>query len=553
PRSPHCNLYKALGYNALDSRSYRQEVTVELRKSKKEQALMKRRNLSEVMEDDSTAPEMMDTFVNDDNNGNQNQMLVDDIKTDNMRLLCQSISEANNFVDNNVVVNTVHEIMQAVANSFDENDQIMGLQCARQLLGCLQDPPIDMMIQHGLLPCCVDFLKRNHNPKLQLEAAWTLTNITSGNTEQTMAVVNSGAVPCLMALLRSESTEVVEQAIWVLSNISGDGPECRDLLNGLNIIDHIMPLLEVKGPVTYNRNLTWMISILCRSEMDSTSFAQICRFLPHLIGQLCNPLEVDILSNTIWAFTYLTDCSYHQTQVVLQTGALPWIVARLSIETHISILLPTLRCVGNVIAKSEEFANYAISVGCLPNLRKMLKHQKLMVIKRTACIFTQLSYKQNHIQAMLDAKIYTQLEKILSQGDFRIQREVALCICNTLTFGTPHQIIATVDGNGIFLPLIKQLDTHDTKTLIYVLTAIDKMFILADNLKETSSFSYKFEELGGLDKLERLQKHYNESIYEISLRLIVTYYTDDDTLEGPHSITQQGDDEDGISQKQLNI
>ncbi|KAH8256645.1 hypothetical protein KR026_009131, partial [Drosophila bipectinata] len=533
PPGSHRYLFKPAGFDPLEARSRRHEVTVELRKSKREEAFMKRRNITwESLEDDSMTPQMMDT----DDNHNQDLMLVGDVNIDNINILCDSITPANNNVDINTVAKTVQKIMGFVANCDNERGHIMGLQCARKLLGCLQDPPIDMMIQHGILPCCVDFLKRNHNPKLQLEAAWTLTNVTSGNTEQTMAVVKSGAVAPLMALLRSESTDVVEQVLWALSNISA---ECRDLVYGLNIIDEIMPLLEVKGPITYNRNLTWLISILCRSEMDSASFAKICKFLPHLMCQLCNPLELGILSNTIWAFTYLTDHSVHQTQVVLETGALPWIVGQLTIQTHISVLMPALRCVENVIAKTEDFGNYAISVGCLPYLGNLLEHEKPMVVKRTVCIFTQLSYNQNQIQAMLEAKIYAQLAKILSNGDFRIQREVVVCICNTITFGTPHQTIAMVDEYDIFLPFIKLLDSQDTRILIRILTGIEGLFNLAENLQAIQIFTFKFEEKGGLERLEKLKLHYNEAVHEMSVRLIESYYPDDDNMEAPQSVTQQ--------------
>ena len=86
------------------------------------------------------------------------------------------------------------------------------------------------------MPRLVQFLSRDSNRKLQFEAAWALTNIASGASNQARSVVEHGAVPSFVRLLSCGVPEVVEQAIWALGNIAGNGPNFRDLVLGAGIV-----------------------------------------------------------------------------------------------------------------------------------------------------------------------------------------------------------------------------------------------------------------------------------------------------------------------------
>lgn len=101
----------------------------------------------------------------------------------------------------------------AGASSDDPLLQLESLNHFRMILSTSKNPPIDMVIESGVVPRFVEFLKKEDSPWLQLEAAWILTNIASGTRKHTRVVIDHGAVPIFIHLLASSDKDVREQVL----------------------------------------------------------------------------------------------------------------------------------------------------------------------------------------------------------------------------------------------------------------------------------------------------------------------------------------------------
>lgn len=71
------------------------------------------------------------------------------------------------------------------------------------------------------------------------------------------------------------------------------------------------------------------------------------------------------------------------------------------------------------------------------------------------------------------------------------------------------------------------MEAKDWNTVIVVLDGLANILNAADKMGQLERVAVMVEEIGGLDKLEALQNHENEKIYQKSMAMIDQFFNDE--------------------------
>lgn len=494
--------FKAKGTFKQDElRRRREEQQVEIRKQKRDENLAKRRNLNL-----NSPPPGSGVDSDDESAGLENQLN--------------------------------EELPSMIEGVFSESidAQIQATTKFRKLLSKERNPPIEKVIECGVVTRFVHFLRSPHT-LVQFEAAWALTNIASGSATQTQVVIEAGAVPIFVELLSSHEPDVREQAVWALGNIAGDSPTCRDFVLGSGALPPLLALLNDSRKLSMLRNATWTLSNFCRGKTPQPDWPAILPALP-VLAKLVYSLDDEVLIDACWAISYLSDGSNDKIQAVIDAG-IPRRLVELLMHNSTSVQTPALRSVGNIVTGDDIQTQVIINCGALPALLSLLGSSKDGIRKEACWTISNITAgNSTQIQAVIDTNIIPPLIHLLANGDVKTRKEACWAISNATSGGLqkPDQIRYLVQ-QGCIKPLCDLLACMDNKIIQVALDGLENILKVGEMDKPTTPanvnlYAMYIEEAGGMEKIHQAQSNANEEIYMKAYNIIEKYFSDEEDEAG---------------------
>jgi len=505
-----------VGLNVTEARRKREEGATKLRKEKKDNIFNQRRK--RVMQTGvNTLSKGSDETINQfhPQDGELNSDLVEKFK---------SMKEAINL---------------KTAHCDEDQTSFHAAEMFRKYLSSEETPPIKEVITSGVVPILIKLLGMNGNPAIQYEACWALTNIASGTSEQVQHLCESGIIPELIKVLKSKHAELREQALWVLGNLAGDSLEYRNRIVDSPLIGIMIDYLRSSVKCSFIQVSAWTFSNMFRGKPQVPCDKMI--MVVPILAMFLGVNDEEILADTCWAISYITDTEDSVVEAVMKTK-IPVNLLKLLDHGQLAVRIPALRVVGNILTTTHQHTQTLLNDGILDPLSRLLKNERKNVAREacwaisniTAGTLEQISTFLHHSEAL------TLMLDHCKNDDLEIQREAIWAIANATSGGSVSHTFTLVH-RGLLNILNEALDRDDTKLTLLTLEAVGNILEAGALYQRHSDEGQnlcagQIDKIGMLTKIEDLQTHPNNEIYNKVVELIEEYYDHD--VEDPGNGTQ---------------
>ncbi|KAJ5071472.1 importin alpha [Anaeramoeba ignava] len=382
------------------------------------------------------------------------------------------------------------------------NTQRRSLRKMRKMLSTSTPKTIQIFLSFGIIEILQKYIN-SADFDILLDVLWCITNIASGNTEQTKATLCF--VPNLILYLESMNYKIQEQSCWALSNIAAEESLRSNLISN-GILPSIIQILQNNQNNSLAFNAAFTLSNINRGDnppvdlLFKYNISQVAKI--HL-----NSTSSGIITEILWMLSYLTTKQLYFQQ--LFEYEISEDLVKIFGMGKREYVIPSLRSLSNICC-SNNTRHLSLLLGynsdnqmsLLDSCLKYLTSENLVVKKETTWLVSNiLSGTDEQIQSVISFQnafgetiLSSVVNNFLNDGSIEIKRESAYVLMNVWSvpgfFQQHFNSLEEIDATFVIQSFLGLLVLEDAKIHQLVLYFLQN---LIENFPQSVNILASFE------------------------------------------------------------
>jgi hypothetical protein len=324
-------------------------------------------------------------------------------------------------------------------------------------------------------------------------------------------------------LLDYEVIDIKEITIWALGNIISVTDNLESFLS-TSILSKIFNLAETKAMQLIRVIASFFKNL---AVPDAKLSDEMLYNIIDIFSNYIYHNETGIISECLWGLANISDMDVDMNRFV---PLIDRIVSIDYMKMDKGDVTAILLMIGNISASIDktELENlykdgiYDYLEAMLFNINDKNVKTKILWVTSNICHNSNIM-----IEKLLESNFSNQVIKLLDNPIQNVRKEALYVIANIVDnkhFSHSHKLVA----KGLYIELISIMNNiYDKEILKHVIFILENIFSSAEVFRDISGDNplvKKFEDIGGVDCLEKLHNHYCHDIYKQSEELFNKYF-----------------------------
>jgi len=422
------------------------------------------------------------------------------------------------------------ELVAELCDLLQERGSVLRLvvETLRTYLAVGEEKLLSISASERSISALVSFLD-SEDPSLVFHSCWCLTNISCGTPQMTALVAKCGFLEYALRLLRHERAEIVDQTIWTISNIIGEEREFRDDAIQRGIPEAVFSLLQTAICPKIISNAIWLFSNFCQGlpypalstlhlALSSVPIALSYSHSLSFILDSCSVLDKATASG-----------DFALIQAVLDLGVVPSVKGFLRHDSS-KVALAAVKVVGNLFVGTDQQVDKVLDKDLLDAFEPLLAGKKRYIRKEILWSLSNLTAgSPSQMQLLFHHSLYHQLQLAAHDSDLALRKEAVIAFAHATKhcdFSATRQML----HSGVLGLFLDSLESSDQDLVAEALEGTRGLLLYCVGNRELAGKVREMVgELGGVQRIEKLQGHKSQQIYEAACRLL------DELVDNPPS------------------